>query len=177
MTRRDIARQVHLKTSIPMEQLLRGEIRWWVGLEERLAEELVGQPNATERVARAMVTSRLRNADRHRPMAVLGFVGSPGVGKTEMARSLAEEIFDNIHSEYERTRDAILKITDQSKLLEDNYALRRSIMLRNPYVDPLNYAKFYLLQEIRETEEPDDDLIEAFTMSVNGIAAGLKNTG
>ncbi|MFB6375452.1 MAG: hypothetical protein ABEN55_20580, partial [Bradymonadaceae bacterium] len=91
MTRRDIARQVHLKTSIPMEQLLRGEIRWWVGLEERLAEELVGQPNATERVARAMVTSRLRNADRHRPMAVLGFVGSPGVGKTEMARSLAEE--------------------------------------------------------------------------------------
>jgi len=81
VARRDIARQVHLKTSIPMEQLLRGEIRWWVGLEKRLAEEVVGQPNAVERVARAMVTSRLRNADRHRPMAVLGFVGPPGVAK------------------------------------------------------------------------------------------------
>ena len=93
--RRDIARQVHLKTSIPMEQLLRGEIRWWVGLEERLAEEVVGQPDAVERVARAMVSSRLRNSDRHRPMAVLGFVGPPGVGKTTMARTLADEIFND----------------------------------------------------------------------------------
>ncbi len=93
--RKDIARQVHLKTSIPMEQLLRGELRWWVGLEERLAEEVVGQPTAVERVARTMVTSRLRNVDRQRPMAVLGFVGPPGVGKTDMARSLAAEIFND----------------------------------------------------------------------------------
>jgi len=95
VTRRDIARQVHLKTSIPMEQLLRGEIRWWVGLEERLSEEVVGQPGAVERVARALVASRLRNAGRDRPMAVLGFVGPPGVGKTRMARTLAEEIFND----------------------------------------------------------------------------------
>mgnify|MGYP006287190721 CR=1 FL=1 len=95
VTREDVARQVHLKTSIPMEQLLRGEIRWWVGLEDRLAEEVVGQPSATSRVARALVTSRLRNADRDRPMAVLGFVGPPGVGKTDMARQLAEEIFND----------------------------------------------------------------------------------
>jgi len=95
VTRRDIARQVHLKTSIPMEQLLRGEIRWWVGLEERLSEEVAGQPEAVDRVARALVTSRLRNADRERPMAVLGFVGPPGVGKGRMARTLAEEIFND----------------------------------------------------------------------------------
>ncbi len=95
VTRRDIARQVHLKTSIPMEQLLRGEIRWWVDLEERLAETVVGQPTAVEQVARAMVTSRLRNADRHRPMAVLGFAGPPGAGKSDMARALADEIFND----------------------------------------------------------------------------------
>ncbi|MFB6355638.1 MAG: phosphoenolpyruvate carboxylase, partial [bacterium] len=90
---------------------------------------------------------------------------------------LAERIFGDIKSEYDQTRDAILNITDQSTILEDNYALRRSIMLRNPYVDPLNYAQFHLLQQLRDSEDPDDGLIEAFTMSVNGIAAGLKNTG
>lgn len=90
---------------------------------------------------------------------------------------LAEEVFGIIEAEYDRTREAILTITEQDKLLEDNYALRRSIMLRNPYVDPLNYAQVQLLQTIRDSDEVPDDIIEAFTMSVNGIAAGLKNTG
>lgn len=89
-----------------------------------------------------------------------------------------KQIFHHIRDEYERTRDLILSITGQEKLLEHNYVLRRSIMLRNPYVDPLSYIQVHLLENIREQEgSVDEDLIEAFTLSVNGIAAGLKNTG
>jgi len=91
---------------------------------------------------------------------------------------LGERIFDHVRSEYQRTRDLLLEITGQETLLENNYVLRRSIMLRNPYVDPLSYIQVHLLQQIREDgDEVDEDLIEAFTLSVNGIAAGLKNTG
>ncbi len=111
------------------------------------------------------------------------------MSKTDMniARMYADElvedesvkdVFSHIKSEYERTRDLILDITGQEKLLEHNYVLRRSIMLRNPYVDPLSYIQVHLLENIRaQGRDVDEDLIEAFTLSVNGIAAGLKNTG
>lgn len=89
-------------------------------------------------------------------------------------------LFETIVDEYRRARRALLKITDQEELLEHNPTLRRSIALRNPYVDPLNFIQQNLLQDIRSVEdeaEPDETLIEAFILSVNGIAAGLKNTG
>ncbi|MGM0557367.1 MAG: AAA family ATPase, partial [Myxococcota bacterium] len=95
VTREDIARQVYLKTGIPMDRLLRGEINWWVGIEDRLQESVVGQDRAIEDVARALVSSRLRNSNRNRPMGVLLFVGPPGVGKSTLATALAEEIFND----------------------------------------------------------------------------------
>lgn len=90
---------------------------------------------------------------------------------------MADRIFSNIKEEYDRTRNAINRITGQEKILENNYALRRSIMLRNPYVDPLSYIQRQLLEQIRSNDDVPEELIEAFTLSVNGIAAGLKNTG
>ncbi|MFW5967232.1 MAG: AAA family ATPase [Persicimonas sp.] len=95
VSREDVARQVYLKTGIPLERLLRGEINWWVGIEERLKDAVVGQDPAIEQVARALVRSRLRNAQLDRPMAVLLFAGPPGVGKATLARALAEEIFND----------------------------------------------------------------------------------
>jgi ATP-dependent Clp protease ATP-binding subunit ClpC len=95
VTRDDVARQVYLKTGIPLDRLLRGEINWWVGIEERLSRSVVGQDYAIKQVAHALVSSRLRNANRDRPMAVLLFVGPPGVGKATLARALAEEIFND----------------------------------------------------------------------------------
>ncbi len=95
VTRDDVARQVFLKTGIPLDRLLRGEINWWVGIEDRLRESVVGQDFAIKQVAHALVSSRLRNANRNRPMAVLLFVGPPGVGKATLARALAEEIFND----------------------------------------------------------------------------------
>lgn len=93
VTRGDIARQVYLKTGIPLERLLRGEIHWWVGIEERLSEEVIGQDEAIAEVARALVTGRLRSSNAQRPMAVLLFAGPPGVGKGTLASALAREVF------------------------------------------------------------------------------------
>lgn len=94
----DIARQIFLKTGIPLDRLMRGEINWWVGIEDRLREEVVGQNEPISRVARALVTGRLRRARDRRPLAALVFVGPPGVGKATLARALAEEVFDDPRS-------------------------------------------------------------------------------
>jgi ATP-dependent Clp protease ATP-binding subunit ClpC len=91
----DIARQVFLKTGIPLDRLMKGEINWWVGIEDRLREEVVGQDDPITSVARALVTGRLKRAGDRRPLASLMFVGPPGVGKATLARALAEEIFDD----------------------------------------------------------------------------------
>ena len=93
VTKDDIARQVQLKTGIPLDRILRGEINWWVGIEDRLNERVVGQQDAVREAARALVTGRLKRGRQHRPMSVLGFIGPPGVGKGTLARTIAEEIF------------------------------------------------------------------------------------
>ncbi len=90
--RADVGRQVQMKTGIPLDRILRGEINWWVGVEARLAEQVMGQDDPIKEVARALVTGRLKRG-RHRPMSVLAFVGPPGVGKGTLARAIAEESF------------------------------------------------------------------------------------
>lgn len=92
------------------------------------------------------------------------------------------EPFGTIESEYRRTVDAILAITEQSELLERSPVLARSIKLRNPYVDALHFAQVTLLGRFRSLPAgaPEDErsaLIDAIHHSINGIAAGLQSTG
>lgn len=96
--RADVARQVCLKTGVPLERLLSGEMNWWVGIEERLSRIVVGQKHAISDVARALVKGRLRGANAERPLAVLLFAGPPGVGKGTLASALAEEVFGSKQS-------------------------------------------------------------------------------
>ncbi len=98
VTRADVAEQVCLKTGVPIERLLRGEINWWVGIEDRLSQVVIGQQQAIKDVSKAMITARLRGANRDRPLAVLLFVGPPGVGKGTLAKALAEEVFGSAQS-------------------------------------------------------------------------------
>ncbi|MDB5101589.1 MAG: Phosphoenolpyruvate carboxylase [Cyanobacteria bacterium RYN_339] len=89
------------------------------------------------------------------------------------------EVWQGLEAEYERTCRVLLAITGQPTLLADNGTLRRSIEVRNPYVDPLNYLQVELLARRREQElESERALLDdALKLSVNGIAAGMKNTG
>ncbi len=91
--------------------------------------------------------------------------------------TIAERIYGNISDEYYRTREALLKISGNEELLSHTPNIQDSVRLRNPYVDPLNFFQVDLLHQLRETETPSDELITEVLLTINGIAAGLVNTG
>lgn len=95
---------------------------------------------------------------------------------------LRESIFGRISEEWHRTRDLLLRITGQSRLLADNPLLERSIANRFPYMDPLNHLQIALLRRQRAAAasgaSTDDDRIErGIHLTINGISAGLRNSG
>jgi phosphoenolpyruvate carboxylase len=93
--------------------------------------------------------------------------------------AVRERIWGEIHAEFERTRAAVLAITEQRALLERNPVLQRSIRLRNPYVDPLSHLQVELLRRKRRgaAKEEVERLDAALALTVTGIAAGLRNSG
>jgi phosphoenolpyruvate carboxylase len=90
--------------------------------------------------------------------------------------ALRDRMFGLISEEFERTRDAILRITHQQELLQDNAVLARSIRLRNPYVDPMSLIQVELLRRKRNGEDTPE-LNDALAATIHGISAGLRNTG
>jgi len=91
----DIARLVSKWTGIPVGRLLEGEAQKLVHMEERLRQRVVGQEDALSRVANAVRRSRAGLSDAKRPIGSFIFLGPTGVGKTELARALAEFLFDD----------------------------------------------------------------------------------
>jgi phosphoenolpyruvate carboxylase len=90
-----------------------------------------------------------------------------------------EAVFPRLREEYRRTEAALCRLTGQADLLDEAPWLQRSIRVRNPYIDPMNYVQVALLRRLR-SETPGADaegLGDAVRLSVNGIAAGLRNTG
>ena len=94
----DVARIVSKWTGIPVSKMLEGEVKKLVAMEERLRQRVVGQDPALERVANAIRRSRAGLSDPKRPIGSFIFLGPTGVGKTELARALAEFLFDDEHS-------------------------------------------------------------------------------
>lgn len=82
-----------------------------------------------------------------------------------------------IAAEFQRTREAVLAIKGSRELLVGDHRLRQSIRLRNPYVDPISLLQVDLLARWRAAGRPDDALQQALVATVNGIAAGVQNTG
>ncbi len=93
-------------------------------------------------------------------------------------------IFRRLEKEYQTTKARLLQVTGQKFLLEKTPVLRRSIELRNPYVDPMSYLQVELLARHRKARtkpsallEEQEDLLYAILLTINGIASGLRNTG
>ncbi len=94
----DVARIVSKWTGIPVSKMLEGEVKKLINMEDRLRERVVGQDEALERVANAIRRSRAGLSDPKRPIGSFIFLGPTGVGKTELARALAEFLFDDEHA-------------------------------------------------------------------------------
>jgi phosphoenolpyruvate carboxylase len=93
--------------------------------------------------------------------------------------AMRERIFDLIKAEFERTCSAILCITGQTTVLENEPVLQRSIQLRNPYVDPLNYIQVEMIRRLRNLQAPRETeaLRAVIELTINGVSSGLRNTG
>ncbi len=88
-----------------------------------------------------------------------------------------QPLFAMVREEFERTRSEILRLTDQDALLDRSPELRDAIAVRKPYLDPICYLQVALLRRLRDAPKPEPLLRRALLMTVNGIAAGLRNTG
>src|SRR4051794_2240598 len=115
VTEEDVAQVVAKWTGIPVSRLMEGEVEKLIHMEERLHERVIGQDDAVEAVANALRRSRSGLADPNRPIGSFLFLGPTGVGKTELARALAEFMFDS--------EEAIVRI-DMSEYMEKHSVSR-----------------------------------------------------
>lgn len=84
---------------------------------------------------------------------------------------------EDLRGQLKNTIDRLLEVTGHEQLM-DGYPIGRiSLDVRNPYMDPINLLQVELLRRVRESESPDHHLWEAFVVTVNGVAAGMRNTG
>jgi ATP-dependent Clp protease ATP-binding subunit ClpB len=120
----DVAKIVSKWTGIPVSKMLEGEVKKLVTMEDRLRQRVVGQDVALERVSNAIRRSRAGLSDPKRPIGSFIFLGPTGVGKTELARALAEFLFDDEH--------ALIRI-DMSEYME-RHAVSRLIGAPPGYV-------------------------------------------
>src|SRR4051812_3924603 len=115
VTEEDVAQVVAKWTGIPVSRLMEGEVEKLIHMEERLHERVIGQDEAVEAVSNALRRSRAGLGDPNSPIGVFLFLGPTGVGKTELARALAEFMFDS--------QDAMVRI-DMSEYMEKHAVSR-----------------------------------------------------
>ena len=90
--------------------------------------------------------------------------------------ALAGAIFGRVSAEWDRTVGALLAITGQTRLLEHNVELAGAIRTRLPYIDPLNHLQIDLIGRLRRGDD-QPAVRDAIHLTINGIAAGLRNSG
>jgi phosphoenolpyruvate carboxylase len=88
-----------------------------------------------------------------------------------------KHFFDEIRSEYQLTVDEILLLTQKNALLGDQPILAQTLAIRDVYLRPMQLLQVSLLQKVRNDAHDDGTLNRALLLTINGIAAGLRNTG
>ena len=151
----------------------------WFGVGyslERFAAERSGNLEILKEMMRgfALFSSLVRNVEI--AMAKADMAIAHRYAELVIDRGVRDRVYAMLHDEFQRTQRAILQLTGQSDLLENNPMLFRSIRLRNPYVDPMSLIQVDLLRRKRAGEK-GDALDYAIGATMNGIAAGLHNTG
>jgi ATP-dependent Clp protease ATP-binding subunit ClpB len=124
VTEEEIARIIGRWTGIPVSKLMEGEREKLLNLEDILHERVIGQSEAIEKVTEAIIRSRAGIQDPNRPIGSFLFLGPTGVGKTELAKALAQTLFDDEHN--------IIRI-DMSEYME-KYSVSRLIGAPPGYV-------------------------------------------
>lgn len=155
----------------------------WYGFGSALSDWLAHAPDG-----RAAAVARLREMYAQWPFfrAVLSNMDMV-LAKTDLTiatryvelvpdRELAGRVFGVIRHEWQMTVDVLQEITGTSAFLEDNPALARSIRNRFPYLDPLNHLQIDLLRRYR-AGQTDEKTKRAIHLTINGLAAGLRNSG
>ncbi|TVR00984.1 MAG: phosphoenolpyruvate carboxylase [Deltaproteobacteria bacterium] len=148
----------------------------WLGTGEALAAELAADPDGLRDMYRDwpffqstldLIEMVLAKADT-RIAALYDDLLVP-----EDQRDIGAEL----RLRWQRTADAVREVSGIATLLQRNPVLRRSIDVRNPYVDPINLVQAAVLRRLRAEDDPEPDLLDALVITVNGIAAGMRNTG
>jgi phosphoenolpyruvate carboxylase len=157
----------------------------WFGVGQALAE-FVSSGQREQRLA------HLREMYKHWPFfTTLIDNVQLALGKSDMGiarlyanlvrdEGIREQVYSAILGAFEETVHWVIEVAGQKSLLDNEPLLQRSIRLRNPYVDPLNFIQLRLLKELRENGLDEDSHARAqhsLFITINGIAAGLKNTG
>lgn len=151
----------------------------WFGVGHALAQ-FVARDATAEPLLREMMQAfpffqdLIRNVEIGLAKADLSIAARYAELVTDAA--LRNRVFTMIADEFARTRRMVLAVTGQSELLETNVVLARSIRLRNPYVDPMSLIQVSLLRRKR-AGEGSAELDYALAATINGISAGLRNTG
>lgn len=94
-------------------------------------------------------------------------------------KEISNKIFTKIKEEFDLTKKILLLVTSQKEILDNMPIIQKSIRLRNPYTDPLNYIQVELLKKLKEAkdEKEQEQIKSAILLSINGIAAAMQETG
>lgn len=93
-----VAEQIVYKTGIPLERVIKGQLDWWMGLEEHLNDAVIGQTKAIHEIAKALIRTGLRRSDPTKPIATFLFLGPSDVGKKPIAKLLADIVFGDVRA-------------------------------------------------------------------------------